>query len=295
MGTAMNLGATIRDYYRLAKPGIIYGNLLTTVAAFLFASRWHLAIGTLLGTVFGMVFVIGSACVFNNVLDRGIDAKMARTKERQMVTGAVPVTHAVLYASFMLGFGTSLLYNTTNVLTAVVALFGWLTYVAVYTPAKRRTQWAAVIGSIPGAVPIVAGYTAVAGRLDLTALILFFILAFWQLPHFYAIAIRRADDYEAAGVPTLPARSGVRTARTHIIVAIVLYVAAAISLMVFGFTGYAYLGIVAAFGIAWLWFAVKGLRLEGDALAGWAKRVFLFSLVVLCTFCVALAGASVLP
>jgi len=290
-----SIGATIRNYYHLAKPGIIYGNVLTTVAAFLFASRWHFEFSTLIGVVAGMAFVIGSACVCNNVIDRGIDAKMERTKQRQIVTGIISIPSAVFYASFMLGFGTALLFRLTNPLTAAVAFFGWFTYVAIYTPAKHRTPWAAVLGTIPGAVPIVAGYTAITGALDTAALILFLAMAFWQLPHFYAIAIRRADEYAAADVPTLPARIGAHATKWHIVIIVALYLVAAASLTFFGFAGYTYLGIVLAFGWAWFWRTASGMRTEGEEMQSWAKGVFLFSLIVLCTLCVALAGASVLP
>src|ERR1700744_5755345 len=96
--------ATFKDFYKLAKPGIIYGNILTTVAAFLFASRWHFNPGSLwlcLATVIGLAGIIGSACVFNNYMDREIDSKMSRTKERALVTGAISIRAALIYGSIL--------------------------------------------------------------------------------------------------------------------------------------------------------------------------------------------------
>ncbi|MGH7175360.1 MAG: protoheme IX farnesyltransferase, partial [Minisyncoccia bacterium] len=169
----------LRDYYELAKPGIVYGNAVTTLAAFLYASRWQFSVGLFLATMVGIMLVIGSACVFNNYLDRDIDAKMTRTKARALASGKIGGMSALTYASALGVLGLVLLYVYTNALTAVIALSGWILYVLVYTPAKRRTPFATLIGAVPGAVPIVVGYTAALGRFDLPAIVLFFSLVLW--------------------------------------------------------------------------------------------------------------------
>src|SRR5579872_2970145 len=182
-----------RDYYKLTKPGIVYGNVFTTIAAFLFAIRWRFesfqSIELFLATVFGISFVIGSACVFNNYLDRDIDKRMERTQKRALVTGAISTRSALMYGTILGLVGFILLGVFVNVLTALIALVGFIFYVILYGIAKRGSHWGAVVGSVSGAVPIVVGYTAVTNQLDLTALILFLVLVFWQMPHFYAIAI----------------------------------------------------------------------------------------------------------
>jgi protoheme IX farnesyltransferase len=288
---------TIRNYYKLAKPGIIYGNVLTTVAAFLFATRWHFhGVHTLylfLATVVGISFVIGSACVFNNYFDMDIDAKMSRTKDRALVTGIISVRSAIIYAYILgiIGFALLLLY--VNILTSVIALFGFIMYVVVYGYAKRKTHWGAVIGSIPGAVPIVVGYTAVTNQLDLTALTLFFVLVFWQMPHFYAIAIRRLDEYTAAGIPVLPAKKGIRETKIHILLYIIAYLASVWLLAFFGHLGYVYLVVVLLFAARWIMLAFGLLSTSDNQKA--AKRLFIFSLIVLLTFSVAIAVGPLLP
>lgn len=190
-----------KDYYQLTKPGIVYGNLLTTLAAFLFASKWEFSTGLFLATMVGMALVIASACVFNNYFDRSIDAKMSRTKARPLVAGAVSPRAAFWYAMALAFVGFALLYICVNILTALVALAGFIIYVCIYTPLKPLNSLALYVGAVAGAAPVVAGYTAVADKLDLTAFFLFAFLFLWQLPHFWAISVYRYDEYAAAGVP----------------------------------------------------------------------------------------------
>ncbi|HEX7651242.1 MAG TPA: heme o synthase [Candidatus Paceibacterota bacterium] len=283
----------LKDYYRLTKPGIVYGNAFTTLAAFLYASGWHASAALFCATLAGSMLVVASACVFNNYLDRGIDAKMERTKNRPLVTGAISGANAIAYGSALGIIGVALLSIYANPLTAAIALFGFLSYVFAYGWAKRASYWGTVVGSIPGAVPVVVGYTAVTGRIDAAAATLFFILVFWQMPHFYAIATYRLDEYAAAGIPVLPARKGIRAAKIHILLYIIAYLAAASALTALGYAGYAYLAAVLLIGLMWLWRAGKGFRAPDDA--AWARGVFRFSLIVLVTFSAALSVASLLP
>jgi len=284
---------TLKQYYRLTKPGIVYGNAFTTLAAFLYASGWHASAALFCATLGGIGLVVASACVFNNYLDRGIDRKMERTKNRPLVTGAIKGPAALAYGAVLGLAGLALLYIYANPLTAAAALFGFLSYVFAYGWAKRASHWGTVVGSIPGAIPILVGYTAVTGRIDAAAVTLFLILALWQMPHFYAIAMYRLDEYAAAGIPVLPARKGMRTAKIYTILYIIAYLAAASAFAALGYAGYAYLVIVLGFGFAWLWRAGQGFKALDDAL--WARGVFRFSLIVLVTFLAALALAPLLP
>lgn len=285
--------SALTQYYRLAKPGIVYGNVLTTVAAFLYASAWSFPPLLLGATVFGMMGVIGSAAVFNNWLDRDLDAKMERTRTRALVTGAISVPAALAYGTALGTIGTAALWFYVNPLTAAVAGFGWFTYVVVYGAAKRTTHWGALIGSVPGSIPIVAGYTAVAGHVDIAAGILFVAMALWQLPHFYAIAVYRGEEYRAAGVPVLSLAKGNRAAKRHTVAIIALYCAAVSLFAGLGYAGYVYLLLVLVSGGLWLRKAVAGFRAHDDI--AWAKGLFGFSLIVLLTFSLALALAPLLP
>ncbi|MBP9757708.1 MAG: heme o synthase [Candidatus Pacebacteria bacterium] len=276
-----------KAYYRLTKPGIVYGNVFTVIAGFLFASHFKFAPFVLLSVVVGMALVIAGSCVFNNVLDRGVDAKMERTKSRALVTGLIGVRGALVYGGVLVVVGISVLVFGTNALSAGVALFGVIFYVLIYGYAKRASQLGTIVGSVAGAVPILAGYTAFANRIDTPGVILFLALVLWQMPHFYAIAIYRLKDYTDAGIPVLPAMIGVRNTKFAIIAYIIVFVLAEISLFVIGEVGYLYVAIICGYGIAWLSRAVSGLHAADDVV--WAKGVFLFSVQVLIAFSVAIS------
>ncbi len=283
----------LKDYYRLAKPGIVYSNVFTTLVAYLYASRWNIVPIPFLATIIGLGLVIGSACVFNNYLDRDIDRKMARTKNRALVSGAISMHDAIVYGIFLALVGFFLLLTQVNILTAALAFVGLIFYVVIYGLAKRASHWGTVVGSVSGAVPIVVGYVAVTARLDATALLLFLILVVWQMPHFYAIAMYRLNDYIAAGIPILPAQKGARTTKIHIVAYIVAFTIAAALLTISAHAGYAYLVVVSLIGLAWLYRAIMGFKTLDDT--KWARQLFLFSLVVLVVFSVMLSVAAILP
>lgn len=270
---------TIKLYYKLAKPGIIYGNLLSAIAGFVLASQRNFDVGLLLATIAGTALVIGSGCVFNNYIDREIDSKMSRTKKRALPAGQIPLANALVYGSALGLLGFLILGLYTNLLTVAVGFVGIFFYVVVYGIAKRRTPWGTMIGSIPGATPAVAGYTAVTGVFDEAALLLFLILAIWQMPHFYTIAIFRLKDYQAAGLPVLAAVRGVKTTKMRIVAYIAAFTLVAPLLTLLNYTGYAYALIVAGLGIVWFWKGIQRLGSNDDV--AWARKMFGFSLLVL--------------
>ncbi len=190
-----------KTYYHLTKPGIIYGNSLVAVAAFFFASRGDVDWLLLLAMLGGLAFIIACGCVLNNIADRKMDAHMARTKKRAMVTGTISIPQALVFAVVLGLLGTFILGFYTNLLTLAVALLGLFVYAGLYTPLKPRSPFALFVGAFAGAVPPVAGYVAVTNMLDWYAVALFVALYLWQLPHFLAIAVYRYNEYTAAGVP----------------------------------------------------------------------------------------------
>lgn len=282
-----------KECYRLAKPGIVYGNLLTTVAAYLYASRWHIGWETFLATVVGLGFVIASACICNNYIDRDIDAKMERTKERALASGKVSEVNALVFGSALVVAGLGLLFAFVNLLATIVALIGFIIYVFVYTFAKRKTVWATEIGSIAGATPIVVGYVAASNQFNAAAFILFLIMAIWQMPHFYAIAVFRAKEYEAAGIPVLPLKKGMQATKRRMFAYIAAFVAVSAALTAYRYAGYVYLFIMMSAGIAWLFQAGQGFAAADDGV--WARRLFQCSLVVLLVFAIILALTPFLP
>lgn len=287
----------IKTYYALTKPGIVYGNTLTVVAGFLCGAAWHVRLVLFVATVAGMMLVIASACVINNFTDRGIDRAMARTRGRALARGEIPASRALTFAAVLGAGGFALLANFTNRLTVCVALAGIADYVLLYGIAKRRSVHGTVVGSISGAAPVVAGYVAAAGKFDATALFLFLLLAAWQMPHFYAIAIYRLDDYRAAGLPVLPAVRGVNMAKVQIVLYAAGFVAAGLGFAIFGGANRLSAGGIIALGVAWFGLGLRGLRSRsaGADAALWARRMFLFSLIVMLGLCVSVSLATVSP
>lgn len=285
--------STLKTYYQLTKPGIIYGNIMNTAAGFLLAARWHFSPWLLFATLVGTALVIASACTFNNYIDRGIDTKMARTRQRALVSGQISGQNALIFATCvgLLGFVVLGLY--TNALTVYLGLLALFTYVVLYGFSKRRSVHGTLVGSVAGALPPVAGYTAVTGGLDSGAVILFLILVCWQMPHFYAIAMYRLNDYKAAGLPVLPVKSGNRATKLQIIVYISLFIAACVWLTVAGRTGYVFASVMAIMGLYWLSTGLAGFSTKDDN--KWARQMFGVSLRVIMVLAILLSVGSILP
>lgn len=196
MTNALALGA----YYELAKPRMVYANVVVAAAALYYASHGAPDMHALAACLGGLGLVIASGCVFNNYYDRGIDAAMERTRCRALPSGVVPTRHALAWGSLLFVAGV-LLLSLTSVAALGAGLVGWLFYVVFYTPLKHHSPHALFVGAIAGATPPVVGYAAITGTIDTTALVLFALMFAWQLPHFVAISIYRGEEYAAAGVP----------------------------------------------------------------------------------------------
>jgi len=273
----------IKTYYLLTKPGIILGNLITTAGGFALASKGHIDPWLFLTMLIGLGSVIASACVFNNYIDRISDAKMARTKNRALVQGLVAPWQAIVFALVLGVFGISVLWLYTNYLATGIAALGFFVYVCLYSLWKARSTHATLVGSISGAVPPVVGYCSVSHSLDAGALILFAILVLWQMPHFFAIAMYRLDDYAAASIPVLPIARGVLATKIQMLLYVIAFGAAMLLLMAFGYVGTAYVVVASILSAAWLFLTVKGFKAENDRL--WARSMFRLSLVIITAFC----------
>lgn len=191
------------DFVTLAKPRL---NLLVIVSA---AAGYVMAGGTaapvlLFCTLAGTALVAGGASAFNQAYERDTDALMRRTRLRPLPDGRLGAGEAVAFASILSAAGLLVLAAGANVLSAVVALATLLSYAVLYTPLKRRSSFATVIGAIPGALPPVIGWAAASNTVSRGAWILFGIVFLWQLPHFLAIAWMYREDYARARLPMLP-------------------------------------------------------------------------------------------
>jgi protoheme IX farnesyltransferase len=270
-------GGRFGAYYRLTKPGIVYGNALMAMAGYIFGAAGISDVSRCICMLVGVCLVMASACVFNNVLDRRIDAQMGRTKQREVVIGLIGVRAALVYGTVLLVVGTALLGFGTNVLATSTALFGWVAYVAVYGYAKRHTHHSTLVGTISGATPPVIGYVAATGTFDSAAAVLFLLLVTWQMPHFYAIAIFRRDDYAAAGLPVLSVTHGVAACRRQIIAYAASFVVVCVLLGWLTQASWLTAVVIACAGLYWLWLCLQPMKNP----AKWARRQFKWSLLTL--------------
>lgn len=258
------------------------GNLITTIAGFALATKGQFNYALFFVTLIGLGLIIASACVCNNYIDRVSDLKMKRTENRALAKGLISGKNALTFA-FIIGIiGSAILLFYTNLLALYVALAGFAIYVIPYSKSKYYTRYATLIGSIAGATPPVVGYVAVSNELDLGALLLFLILILWQMPHFYAIALYRLEDYKRASIPVLPLLKGVPRTKIHMLLYVIAFIPTLLLLTVFGYTGVAYLVVSALLGTSWLILTLLGFKAENDA--RWARKMFALSLVIIVSF-----------
>ncbi|CPR13912.1 protoheme IX farnesyltransferase [Brenneria goodwinii] len=282
-------------YLQVTKPGIIFGNLISVIGGFLLAAQGSIDYALFLSTLFGVSLVVASGCVFNNVIDRDIDKKMERTKNRVLVKGLISLKVTLVYASLLGIAGFALLYLAANPLAMWLAVMGFVVYVGVYSLyMKRHSVYGTLIGSLSGAAPPVIGYCAVSNQFDAGALILLLIFSLWQMPHSYAIAIFRFKDYQAANIPVLPVVKGISVAKNHITLYILAFMIATLMLSLGGYAGYKYLVVAAAVSVWWLGMALSGYKNANDDRL-WAKKLFIFSIVAITSLSVMMSVDSIAP
>lgn len=271
----------IKDFLSVAKPGIVFGNLVSATGGFLLASKGRPDIPVLLSTVTGISLVVASGCILNNYADRHIDRKMVRTRNRPLAKGTISPKTAVFYASFLGIAGMTLLSTKSDILSAAVVLTGLAIYVGAYTLyLKRNSIYGTLIGSLAGAAPALAGYCAASHRFDTGAVVVLSIFVFWQVPHSYSIAIFQVKDYAAAAVPVMPVKRGISSTKRHILGYILAFAAASLMPTFCGYTGYGYFVVAFVMGLTWVCMAWSGPRTSDDRI--WAKRMYVFS--ILCIF-----------
>ena len=193
------------SYYELSKPGITKMVVFsTTVGYFLGLTSVSTHFSTLEGlihfvlTVLGTTFVSAGSCALNHFVEREFDAKMARTENRPLVSGDLHPTQGLLFAIAISIIGLYFVF-LINSLTFALAIVTTVTYIAIYTPLKRKTTFSTVIGALPGALPALGGYTAVTNSFGIAGVLLFLVLFFWQLPHFYSLSWLYREDYANGG------------------------------------------------------------------------------------------------
>lgn len=278
--TTMGPGARARDLLALTKPRLSSLVLFTTAGGMALsgvALPWW-TWGLVLLATWG---VVGGANALNQWRERESDRFMARTRERPLPSGRMEPRVALVFGLVLSVVSVPLLAVVANVLSAALGLLALLSYVLVYTPLKKRTGWAMVAGALPGALPPLMGWTAATNAISAGGLALFGILFVWQLPHTLSIALFRKDEYQAAGLTSVPLQYGDAAARWWAVGLSGLLVAASAGPWAAGVVGLGYLVVALAASGGFLALAVVGaVRALGR---DWARRLFVASLVYLVT------------
>jgi len=283
-----------RSYLQLIKPGITLSNTISGVAGFfLAASFMGFSLSALLGAAGGIAFIIASACVMNNILDRDIDKRMKRTAKRDIASGVIGIRKALIFGVALGVIGFGLLAFLTNTLTVLLGIVAYVWYVAIYGIAKRTTAWSTLIGGVAGALPPVAGYTALTGHIDAGAIILFLILFFWQMPHFYAIAMFRQSDYASAKLPVWSVKYGMKSSKVQILLFTIIFAIVFALPTVFNYTGVVYLVGSLLLSAYWLYKGISLYNKVDDV--KWARQMFGVSLLVMLLMSLLIAIGGYLP
>lgn len=257
----------VAAYFALTKPRIIELLLITTIPAMVLAAGEWPGTWLVFATVMGGSLSAGGANALNSYLDRDIDEIMRRTRGRPLARHEVPPARALIFGTTLGLAGFAWLWATTNLLAAMISTAALLFYVFVYTIAlKRKTTQNIVIGGAAGAAPTLVGWAAVSGTVAVPAWVLFMIVFYWTPPHFWALALRYKEDYEAAGVPMLPVVAGIEATTRRMLLYTGLMVGVSLLLVPLGGMSWVYLVAAIVLGTWFLWDTWRVHRLPADAM-----------------------------
>ncbi len=281
----------LRSYYLLSKPGIIYSNLITVFAGFMFGTKATIDYPLLFSTLVGSACIIASGCVFNNIIDRDIDGMMTRTKGRPLVTGVISLVNAKIFGSLLFFVGICILGVFSGQLATLIAIGGFFFYIICYSLITKRTSiHGTLVGSVSGAVPPLIGYVSATQMFDEPALILFLILTAWQMPHSFAIALYREKDYESANIPVLPIVKGAYTAKWQMLLYVLLFTFFVCLLSIRGYTGVFFASIMLISGGIWIYLSIQGFSHKNET--AWARKMFFYSIFMMLIFAGAIIADS---
>ncbi len=278
-------------FVALTKPRIIELLLVTTVPTMVVAEGGIPSVWLMLATVIGGTLAAGGANAFNMHVDRDIDALMERTKNRPLVTGEVSPREAIVFAWAIEVAAFAWLWGFVNLLSAVLAVCATLFYVFVYTIWLKRTSTRnIVIGGAAGAVPVLVGWSAVTNELAWPPVVLFAVMFYWTPPHFWALAIRYREDYEAAEVPMLPVVASLHTTAVRILLYSLAMWALTLLFTPVAGMGWVYTSAAVVLGAIFTGLAVQVLRRPEPALA---MRLFGWSITYITLLFAAMAADEI--
>ena len=255
----------LKNYLELTKPKVVLMMLITAIVGMLLASKTLPSIYLVIISMIGIGLCASSAATINQIIDRNIDANMARTSKRPLPQGEITTFNASLFALVLMVAGTAILVSQVNTLTAVLTAASLIGYAFIYTVfLKRATPQNIVIGGLAGAAPPLLGWTSVTNSIDPNALLLVLIIFVWTPPHFWALAIYRKEDYARESIPMLPVTHGVRFTKLQIILYTVLLVLVSLLPYIVLMSGNIYLFSALGLGLFYLYSSIKMYLIDDE-------------------------------
>ncbi|MFA7553170.1 MAG: heme o synthase [Spongiibacteraceae bacterium] len=266
------------DYYELTKPNVVYLMLLTSAIGMFMATPGVVPIDILIFGNLGIGLCSACGAVVNHLVDQRIDIIMARTHNRPIAQGRIKTAQAAVFAALLGVVGMVILMVLVNHLTAWLTLFSLIGYAGIYSLwLKRATPQNIVIGGLPGAAPPLLGWTAVTNDIHGHGLLLVLIVFAWTPPHFWALAIKRKDDYAKAAIPMLPVTHGVKYTALHIMLYSLVLIAVSLLPFATGMSGLLYLAGAVVLGVVQMYWAIAIMREKPDA----PMKTFKYSIIYL--------------
>jgi protoheme IX farnesyltransferase len=268
-----------RRYYDLTKPKVVALILFTALVGMLLATPGMVPLPTLVFGLLGIALAAAAGAALNHVVDQRIDAVMERTRGRPLPSGDLDAPHALAFALGLAALSLLVLLTLVNALTAFLTFSAFIGYAVIYTMyLKRATPQNIVWGGIAGAMPPLLGWTAVTGEVSVEGLLLVLLIFIWTPPHFWALAIKRKDEYARAGVPMLPVTHGVAYTKLQVLIYTLMLLWVSLMPFMIHMSGPLYLAGALALGLGFVYHAVRLLRSDGD---GHAMKTFGYSILYL--------------
>ncbi|WP_154835122.1 heme o synthase [Staphylococcus pasteuri] len=286
---------TFKELQQIIKMGLVQGNLIPA-----FAGSWLAVVMTnhsflssipqILLMIIGSTLIMGGACALNNYYDQDIDQIMPSKQNRPTVNDRISDKHLLILSFGMMLIGEGCLF-LLNIPSGVLGLFGIIGYVSYYSIwSKRHTTWNTVVGSFPGAVPPLIGWVAIDGSISVAAIALFLVVFCWQPIHFYALAIKRSDEYSLANIPMLPSVKGFNRTRVSMFIWLVLLLPLPLMLSSLGTT---FIVLATLLNLGWMALAFTSFKKNTDQ-NKWATKMFIYSLNYLVVFFVLVVVVSLI-
>jgi protoheme IX farnesyltransferase len=249
------------QYYNLTKPKVVFLIVFTAMVGMLLAADGIVSLNIFVFGLLGIALAAASGAAINHVVDEHIDRIMERTRERPLASGELSQKAALIFALSIGGLGILILVLFVNLLTAILTFFSLVGYALIYTMyLKRATPQNIVLGGAAGAAPPLLGWTAVTGQVETEALLLFLIIFIWTPPHFWALAIRRREEYAKADIPMLPVTHGVDFTKIQILLYTILLFVVTLMPFIVHMSGLIYLAGAISLGIGFMYYAIKLYR-----------------------------------